>query len=158
MKQIDIGISDKDRQEVNRILGKTLADEYVLYTKIRNYHWNVTGPHFSEYHKLFADQYGALDGDIDEIAERIRSLGEKTPATLAEFLKASSIEEHPGTYPDAQTMASNLVSDNEAIIRSLRAGVESCVKYNDVGTADFLTGLLEKHEKTAWMLRSILEK
>jgi starvation-inducible DNA-binding protein len=158
MKQIDIGISDKDRQEVNRILGKRLADEYVLYTKIRNYHWNVAGPHFSEYHKLFADQYGALDADIDEIAERIRSLGEKTPATLAEFGKNSSIEEHPGSYPDAQTMLSNLVSDNEAIIRSLRDDVESCVKHNDAGTADFLTGLLEKHEKTAWMLRSILEK
>ncbi|HEX9844914.1 MAG TPA: DNA starvation/stationary phase protection protein [Candidatus Nitrosotenuis sp.] len=158
MKQIDIGISDKDRQEVNRILGKILADEYVLYTKIRNYHWNVVGPHFSEYHKLFADQYAALDGDIDEIAERIRSLGEKTPATLAEFGKTSSIEEHPGSYPDAQAMVSNLVADHESIIRTLRADVESCVKHSDVGTADFLTGLLEKHEKTAWMLRSVLEK
>lgn len=158
MKQIDIGISDKDRHEVNRILGKILADEYVLYTKVRNYHWNVAGPHFSEYHKLFADQYSALDGDIDEIAERIRSLGAKTPATLAEFRKTSSIEEHPGSYPDAQAMVSNLVADHEAIIRTLRPDVESCVKHNDVGTADFLTGLLEKHEKTAWMLRSVLEK
>jgi starvation-inducible DNA-binding protein len=158
MKQIDIGISDKDRQEINSILAKVLADEYVLYTKIRNYHWNVVGPHFSEYHRLFADQYTVLDGDIDEIAERIRSLGAKTPATLAEFAKTASIKEHPGSYPDAQAMVTNLVTDHEAIIRTLRADVESCVKYNDVGTADFLTGLLEKHEKTAWMLRSILEK
>ncbi|MEM3089841.1 MAG: DNA starvation/stationary phase protection protein [Candidatus Nitrosotenuis sp.] len=158
MSKINIGISDGDRVEVNKILSKVLADEYVLYTKTRNYHWNVVGPQFSEYHKLFSDQYEALDGDIDEIAERIRSLGAMTPATLAEFAKTSRLEEHPGVYPDASTMIANLLADHEAVIRTLRADVDSCVKHNDAGTADFLTGLLEKHEKTAWMLRSMLEK
>jgi starvation-inducible DNA-binding protein len=158
MNKINIGIADNDRAEVNKILSKVLADEYVLYTKTRNYHWNVIGPQFSEYHKLFSDQYEALDGDIDEIAERIRSLGAKTPATLAEFAKTSRLEEHPGVYPDAPTMISNLLADHESVIRTLRADVESCVKYNDAGTADFITGLLEKHEKTAWMLRAMLEK
>lgn len=158
MSKINIGISDGDRAEVNKILSKVLADEYVLYTKTRNYHWNVVGPQFSEYHKLFSDQYEALDSDIDEIAERIRSLGAMTPATLAEFAKTSRLEEHPGVYPDASTMIANLLADHEAVIRTLRADVDSCVKHNDAGTADFLTGLLEKHEKTAWMLRSMLEK
>lgn len=158
MSKINIGIADNNRAEVNKILSKVLADEYVLYTKTRNYHWNVIGPQFSEYHKLFSDQYEALDSDIDEIAERIRSLGAKTPATLAEFGKTARLQEHPGVYPDASTMISNLLQDHESVIRTLRSDVESCVKYNDAGTADFLTGLLEKHEKTAWMLRSILEK
>jgi starvation-inducible DNA-binding protein len=158
MKQVNIGIPEKDRAEISRILGKVLADEYVLYTKTRNYHWNVVGPHFSEYHKLFADQYETLDGDIDEIAERIRSLGAKTPATLVEFSKMSKLKEHPNNYPETQTMVSNLLADHETVIVTLRGDVESCVKHNDVGTADFLTGLLEKHEKTAWMLRSTLEK
>jgi len=156
-QQLSIGITDKAREEIVSILGKILADEYVLYTKTRNYHWNVVGPHFSEYHKLFAEQYGSLDDDIDEIAERIRSLGEKTPSTLVEFSKSSRIQEHPGAYQDALAMVSNLLSDHEAIIRALRSDIESCEKHGDAGTTDFLTGLLEKHEKTAWMLRSIVE-
>lgn len=158
MNQINIGISEGDRDQVVKVLTRLLADEYVLYTKAKNYHWNVVGPHFSDYHKLFSDQYEALDEDIDEIAERIRSLGAMTPATLAEFGKNARLSEHPGTFPDAQTMISNLLADNEAVIHTLRADVDLCTKHNDVGTADFLTGLLEKHEKTAWMLRSTLEK
>lgn len=158
MTKINIGISDSDRSHVIKVLEQVLADEYVLYTKTRNYHWNVEGPHFSEYHKLFGEQYAALDDDIDQIAERIRALGAKTPSTLAEFGKRSKIEEHPGVYPDAHTMISNLVADHESIISTLRNGVNVCVEHNDAGTADFVTGLMEKHEKTAWMLRSMLEK
>lgn len=158
MNKIDIGIADADRDQVVKILTKVLADQYVLYTKTRNYHWNVVGSDFSEYHKLFSDQYEALDADIDEVAERIRSLGAKTPSTLAEFGKTTRLQEHPGQYPDARTMIGNLLADHEAVIRTLRADVDACTKHNDVGTADFLTGLLEKHEKTAWMLRSIQEK
>jgi len=158
MNKIDIGISDQDRSQVVKILERVLADQYVLYTKTRNYHWNVVGPHFGDYHKLFSDQYVALDADIDEVAERIRSLGARTPATLVEFGKNARLSEHPGEYPDAPTMIANLAADHEAVVRMLREGVEACGKHNDAGTEDFLTGLMEKHEKTAWMLRSIAEK
>lgn len=159
MSTVNIGISDKDRQGVVDILGKLLADEYVLYTKTRNYHWNVVGPHFNDLHKFFEEQYNQLAGDVDEIAERIRSLGGKTPATLSEFLKNSRLDEHPGDYPNANAMVTNLVSDHEKIIQNLRTDLETCdTKYHDIGTNDFLTGLMEKHEKTAWMLRSVLEK
>lgn len=155
---MNIGIDDKNRDAVNSLLGKLLADEYVLYTKTRNYHWNVVGPHFSDYHKLFESQYDGLAEDIDEIAERIRSLGGKTAATLTEFVKNARLNEHPGEFPPADKMIANLVSDHESIIRTLRADITTCEDNNDAGTADYLTGLMEKHEKTAWMLRSILEK
>lgn len=159
MEKVSIGISQKDRQGVINLLEKILADQYVLYTKTRNYHWNVTGENFSEYHKLFENQYSALDEDIDDVAERIRSLGGMTPATLNEFSKMTRLKEHPGKYPKARVMIANLLADHEQIIQTLRKDIETCgSKYNDVGTEDFLTGLLEKHEKTAWMLRSILEK
>lgn len=158
MSQINIGIQEQDRKAVVQELAKILADAYVLYTKTRNYHWNVTGSDFSEYHKMFEEQYNEIDADIDEIAERIRALGQKTPATLAEFGKTTRLEEHPGQYPDAKTMIKNLVSDHESISRAIRESIEIVGnKHHDVGTEDFLTGLLEKHEKTAWMLRSILE-
>jgi starvation-inducible DNA-binding protein len=158
MSNTNIGISDQDREGVAGILSQLLADEYVLYTKTRNYHWNVVGPHFNDLHKFFEGQYNQLADDIDDIAERIRSLGSKTPATLSEFGKNSRLDEHPGEYPDANSMVSNLVSDHETIIKNLRTDLETCdVKYHDVGTNDFLTGLMEKHEKTAWMLRSTLE-
>ncbi|MEW6588688.1 MAG: Dps family protein [Thermoproteota archaeon] len=157
MNGINIGIADKQRKAVVGLLAKLLADEYVLYTKTRNYHWNVVGPHFNDLHKFFESQYGAIDSDIDEIAERIRSLGEKTPATLTEFVKNATIKEHP-EFPPADKMVSNLVADHESIIRTLREGISTCEQNNDAGTADFLTGLMEKHEKTAWMLRSVLEK
>ena len=153
----NIGISDENREGVVSILSKLLADEYVLYTKTRNYHWNVVGPHFNDLHKFFEEQYNQLSDDVDEIAERIRSLGGKTPATLNEFVKNSRLDEHPGEFPDANSMVSNLVADHETTIRNLRTDLETCdTKYQDTGTNDFLTGLMEKHEKTAWMLRSVL--
>lgn len=158
MTGINIGIADKNRQAIVKHLSELLADEYVLYTKTRNYHWNIIGPHFNDLHKFFESQYDGLDGDIDEIAERIRALGEKTSATLAEFVKNARIKEHPGEYPSADKMVSNLVSDHEGLIQTLRTYVSVCEENNDAGTADFLTGLMEKHEKTAWMLRSVLEK
>ena len=158
MSEISIGITEKNRQAVTGLLSRLLADEYVLYTKTRNYHWNVVGPHFNDLHKFFESQYDAIDADIDEIAERIRSLGAKTAATLVEFVKNSRIKESPGDYPSADKMVSNLVADHEALIQTLRSDITTCEENNDAGTADFLTGLMEKHEKTAWMLRSVLEK
>ena len=156
-KQAQIGITEQDREAVTEILTKALADEYVLYTKTRSYHWNVVGPHFNDLHKFFEEQYDQTAEDIDEIAERIRALGSKTVSTMTEFLQQTRLEEHPGKYPDSKSMVANLVSDHETIIRELRQDIVSCNKHNDVGTEDFLTGMLEKHEKTAWMLRSVLE-
>lgn len=158
MTAINIGIADQNRQAVIGLLTKLLADEYVLYTKTRNYHWNVVGSHFNDYHKLFESQYDSIDEDIDEIAERIRSLGGKTPATLSEFVKNSGLKEHPGEFPSSDKMVSDLVADHERVIQTLREDITASENNNDAGTADFLTGLMESHEKTAWMLRSVLEK
>lgn len=120
MKQTNIGITEENRQSVAGILDSILSDEYVLYTKTRNYHWNVVGPHFSDYHKIFEEQYEGLSDDIDEIAERIRALGFKVSSSLSEFQKNSQIKEHPGAYPDANTMVSNLLNDHESVIQTIR--------------------------------------
>ncbi len=154
----DIGISEKNRSAAVSILNAVLADEYVLYTKTRNYHWNVTGTHFSEYHKFFEAQYEALDEMIDEVAERARSLGGRALGTLKEFLKVARLKEEPGEVPAIKGMALSLLEDHEEVINLLREDLVSCAeRYKDAGTSDFLTGLMEKHEKMAWMLRSMLE-
>ena len=159
MKQANIGMSEQNRQSTVGILENLLADEYVLYTKTRNYHWNVVGLHFNDYHKAFEEQYDGLSGDIDEVAERIRALGFKVPSSLSEFQKNSQLGEEPGKYPNAVTMATKLLADHETVIQFIREKIpEIGGKYGDVGTEDFLTSLMEKHEKTAWMLRSILEE
>jgi starvation-inducible DNA-binding protein len=156
---VNIGISDGNRRGVNQILNDLLADQYVLYTKTRNYHWNVTGMQFNDLHKFFESQYATLDLSIDAVAERIRSLGGMSAATLAEFSKNSRLKEHPAKHPDAKAMISNLLADHESTIRNLRKDIDACdKKYCDAGTADFLTGLMEDHEKMAWMLRAFLDK
>src|SRR6266478_3255125 len=104
----NLGINDKDRAGVVKILNALLADEYVLYTKTRNYHWNVVGPQFNDLHKFFEAQYEELDGFVDEVAERIRQLGAPSPGTLAEFTKASRLKEHPGQHPEAKSMVTAL--------------------------------------------------
>jgi starvation-inducible DNA-binding protein len=155
----NVGLSESNRDSVVRILNNLLADEYVLYTKTRNYHWNVVGPQFNDLHKFFQEQYEALDEMVDEVAERARSLGGKAYGTLAEFSQHSRLKEQPGKQPAAATMVANLQADHEAMVRTLRADLETVMeKHNDAGTNDFLTGLMEKHEKMAWMLRSFNEK
>jgi starvation-inducible DNA-binding protein len=155
---LNLGISDKDRSGVVKILNTLLADEYVLYTKTRNYHWNVVGPQFNDLHKFFGEQYEQLDDFVDDVAERARQLGGHAVATLTEFAEESRLKEHPGQYPSAEEMLENLLADHEAIIRQLRTDAEAVVeKYHDSGTNDFLVGLMENHEKMAWMLRSFLE-
>ena len=154
----NIGIKDQDRQAVIKILNTLLSDEFVLYTKTRNYHWNVTGPHFHDYHKFFEAQYEELDEVIDEVAERARALGGPASGSLAEFLKQTRLAEEDAAAVDAKGMVASLLNDHEAIVRSLRKDLETCqTKHHDAGTADFLTGLMEKHEKTAWMLRATAE-
>ena len=154
----NIGITDDHREGVQKILETLLADEYVLYTKTRNYHWNVVGPQFNDLHKFFESQYDALNDVVDEVAERARTLGGHAIGTLAEFVKQARLKEHPGQYPDASKMIANLVADHEALVRTLRADLATAMdKFGDAGTSDFLTGLMEKHEKMAWMLRAFLE-
>jgi len=152
---MNIGIRDKNRKAVVGILNRILADEYVLYTKTRNYHWNVKGPHFSELHKFFESQYKELDEIIDETAERARSLGGDSFGTLKEFLAETRLTEKPGDDPEEKKMIANLSADHETLIRQLREDLEACADtYQDMGTSDYLTGLMERHEKMAWMLRS----
>jgi len=154
----NIGIPDGNRQGTIALLNTLLADEYMLYTKTRNYHWNVTGLQFNDLHKFFETQYEALDDIVDEVAERARSLGGRAAGTLEEFRKTARLGEDPGRVPAARDMLAGLLADHEAPTRSLRADVDTVTdKYRDTGTADFLTGLLEQHEKMAWMLRSFLE-
>ncbi len=156
--KLNIGLSDKDRGGVIQILNALLSDEYVLYTKTRNYHWNVVGPQFNDLHKFFESQYEALDDIVDEVAERARSLGGRAAGTLAEFLQLARLKELPKQDREAREMISDLLNDHEAIIRTLRVDLETAAdRYHDIGTNDFLTGLMERHEKMAWMLRAFLE-
>ena len=153
-----IGLSDASRNGVLKLLAPLLADEYVLYTKTRNYHWNVVGPQFNDLHKFFEAQYEELDDFVDDVAERIRQLGGKSPGTLAEFSKTTRLKEHPGQRPNARGMLTALLADHEAVIKTLRADLATAMdKFGDAGTNDFLTGLMEKHEKMGWMLRAFLE-
>lgn len=154
----NLGIADKDRDGVVQLLTGVLADEYLLYTKARNYHWNVLGLQFNDLHKFFQSQYEELNHIVDDVAERVRTLGGKAIGTLEEFLKHTRLKEEPGSYPDASGMLSNLLADHESVIRQLRQDLELCAEsYKDMGTSDFLTGLMEKHEKMAWMLRAFLK-
>lgn len=157
--QANIGLTPEQVENVHTILRRVLSDEYVLYTKTRNYHWNVTGMHFQALHEMFQEQYEALETVIDDTAERIRTIGPFAIGTLDEFSEFTTLSEQPGVYPDAVTMIGNLAGDHEQLIRNLRQDVDDCTdKYHDMGTADFLTGLMEQHEKTAWMLRSLVDK
>ena len=157
-ENIDIGIEAENRKEVVGILNILLADEYLLFTKTRNYHWNVVGKDFKERHEFFQEQYEKLDGMIDEIAERTRQLGGATVATMNEFMRITNLKENPGEYPSDLKMISNLLMDHESTIKYLRKSAAKCdEEYNDMGTNDFLIGLMEIHEKMAWMLRTHLD-
>jgi starvation-inducible DNA-binding protein len=154
----NLGLTDSQRAGAVALLQPLLADEYVLYTKTRNYHWNVTGPHFNHLHKFFESQYEALDARIDEIAEFIRALGEKSPGSLAQFLRDTRLPEAGPEPISAAQMIAALLADHEAIIARLRQDVDTAGnQYHAADVADFLTGLLEEHAKMAWMLRSHLE-
>lgn len=150
----DIGISEKNLQAVTGILSNVLADATVLYSKTRKFHWNVKGESFMELHKLFEGQYNQLEEAIDEIAERINKLGKPVIGTLKEFLQLASLKEVPGKYPGKNEMLKELLGDHEIVIKTLRKNIDDCNdKFKDAGTADFLTGLMEKHETIAWTLR-----
>ncbi|RZK46414.1 MAG: DNA starvation/stationary phase protection protein [Pedobacter sp.] len=151
---VNIGISEKNRQAVALELNKLLADEHILYNKTRNYHWSIEGPSFMEFHKLYEAQYTALAETIDQIAERIRTIGHFAEGRLKELLKLASLEEPEAPTEQAEQIK-NLEADHETIIKRLRKLIKDFdEKYKDAGSSDFVTGLLKQHEKMAWMLRS----
>lgn len=152
----NIGITGEHLETINAKLSTLLANEHVLYVKTRNFHWNVTGPNFSSLHLLFEGQYTATALNIDLIAERIRTLGFPATGTMAEFLQTATLKEAQGK-PKATEMVQALLADHENIAASIRETLEAIAGANDDATVDMLTGLLEQHEKTAWMLRSYLE-
>jgi len=153
---IDIGISSDDRRKIVRGLSELLADSYTLYLMTHNFHWNVTGPQFNSLHLMFMAQYTEQWTALDLIAERIRALGYPSPGTYKEFVKLASIKEVDGV-PSANDMIRHLVSAQEATARTARKLFPVVDAANDQPTADLLTQRLEVHEKTAWMLRSLLE-
>ena len=154
--QIDIGISEKDRARIAEGLSRLLADNYTLYLQTHNFHWNVKGPMFQTLHLMFMDQYNELWLALDLIAERIRALGFPAPGTYAELTRLTSIRESEGV-PEATEMVRVLVRGHEAVARTARKIFPAVEKASDEPTADLLTQRLQVHEKTAWMLRSLLE-
>jgi starvation-inducible DNA-binding protein len=153
--KIDIGISPEQRKQIADGLSRLLADSYTLYLKTHNYHWNVTGPQFNTLHLMFEEQYTELATAVDEIAERIRALGEPAPGSYTAFAKLTSIEEEE-QVPDAETMIQQLVIGQETVVRTARELFPLVEDAADEPTADLLTQRLQVHEKTAWMLRSML--
>ena len=152
---INIGIEENARKEIVDGLSKLLADSYSLYLKTHNFHWNVTGPMFQTLHLMFEGHYIELATAVDVVAERIRSLGEYAPGSYSQFSKLSEIKEST-SVPEAQEMIKQLVEDHETVIRTARSIFPVVEKANDESTADLLTQRMQIHEKTAWMLRSLL--
>ncbi|MFC4263342.1 Dps family protein [Ferruginibacter yonginensis] len=153
----NIGISDAHLKKLTTMLTAVLADGMMIYIKTRKFHWNVSGESFMEYHKLFEEHYKQLETSIDEIAERVSKLGAMAIGTTTEFASASQIKETPGKNPTSKEMVKELLKDHETVIQTLRKNIEECDdKLKDVGTADFLTGLMEAHETLAWTLRRYL--
>jgi len=152
-----IGITDSNRLAVSTALGKLLADEFILYTKTRNAHWNVEGPDFHSMHLFFESQYEELDEIMDGVAERIRMLGHYAPATLKEFLQLTHLSEKSGSANNSAGFIKELLEDHESVIIFIRENITPFAsKYDDAGTSDYITGLMETHEKLAWMLRAHL--
>lgn len=153
----NIGISEQNTRAVAEILNKVLADEHVLYMKTRNYHWNIEGKSFLELHKFYEGQYKELEEIIDLIAERIRYIGHYAEGRLKDFLKITHLAEEEYTNEQTKQMQ-NLLRDHESIIISIREKIDAInEEYKDAGTADFITGIMEQHEKMAWFIRSYLK-
>jgi len=155
--QTEIGIKPANSAEVANSLNRLLADEHVLYIKTRNAHWNVEGPDFLSIHRFFEEQYKQLEGIIDDVAERVRTIGHYAEATLEKFLQETHLSEQSREKNDSAGFIRALLDDHDSIIIHLREDVDRFTnEWKDVGTADFITGLLETHEKMAWMLRAHL--
>ena len=153
--EINIGIAEQDRQNIAQGLSRLLADSYTLYVKTHNYHWNVTGPLFNTLHQMFEDQYTELATAVDEIAERIRALGEPAPGSYKAFAALTEIEVEDGVH-DAEEMIRQLLRGQETVARTARSVIGAAEAANDEPTADLLTQRMQVHEKNAWMLRSMV--
>jgi len=153
--QIDIGIAEGDRKAIADGLGRVLADTFALYMKTHSFHWNVTGPMFNTLHDMFMQQYTELWNALDEIAERIRALGFPAPGSFSQYAELTTIREET-SVPQAEDMIRQLVEGHEAVARTARKVFPTAETANDQPTADLLTQRLQIHEKTAWMLRSLL--
>ena len=158
MAKINIGISEEDRGSIAGGLSRLLADTYTLYLTTHNFHWNVTGPMFNTLHAMFMQQYTELWNAVDPIAERVRALGHPAPGSYQQFASPSSLKDAPQTPPKAHEMIRILVEGHEGVARTARSVFPLAEKASDQPTADLLTQRLDVHEKTAWMLRSLLEK
>ncbi|MCB9658074.1 MAG: Dps family protein [Polyangiales bacterium] len=154
--KIDIGIEAAKREEIANGLSRVLADSYTLYLKTHNFHWNVTGPMFQTLHLMFETQYNELALAVDLVAERIRALGLPAPGTYRQFIELSSIKEEDGV-PKASDMITKLVDGHETVARTAREVFKTAESVSDQPTCDLLTQRMQVHEKTAWMLRSLLE-
>lgn len=155
----NIGIEAENRANVAHELSKLLADEFVLYTKTRKAHWNVEGADFYAQHKFFEDQYTQLDDVMDDVAERIRAVGHYAPATLKEYLELTHLSEKAHGDNSSLSLINDLLADHESIIQFIRSNINRFANdWNDAGSGDFITGLIEVHEKMAWMLRTHLPK
>lgn len=155
---IDIGISAEDRAAIAQGLSRLMADTYTLYLTTHNFHWNVTGPMFNTLHRMFMEQYTELWNAVDPIAERIRALGRSAPGSYAQFASIASIADAPATPPKALEMIKLLHHGHERVARTAREVFPLAARADDQPTADLLTQRLDIHEKTAWMLRSLLEE
>lgn len=155
--EINIGMTETQRKTIADGLAKVLADTYTLYLKTHNYHWNVEGEMFRTLHLMFEEQYTELATAVDEIAERIRALGFMAPGSYSEFAQLTEVKEGKGNT-DAKTMIRELVEGQETVARTCRRLFDAVEEANDQPTADLLTVRMQLHEKTAWMLRSLLEK
>ena len=153
--QINVGISEADRESIAAGLSRLLADSYTLCLKTHNYHWNVTGPQFNTLHQMFEGQYTELAAAVDEIAERIRALGVRAPGSYSEYARLTSIEEGTGEET-AEEMVRQLAVGQETVVRTAREAFPAADAANDEPTADLLTQRMQIHEKNAWMLRSML--
>lgn len=153
----NIGIPDKNREAVAALLNLLLSDEHIVYTKTRNYHWNYEGDNFMEIHKFLEGQYDELAEIIDEVAERIRMIGHFPEGRMKDFLRLTRLQEQDYTT-DQKEQLSNLLADHESIIISIRKAIPKIDEtYKDAGTTDFVTGIMQQHEKMAWMIRSYLK-
>ncbi|MVM41818.1 DNA starvation/stationary phase protection protein [Spirosoma sp. HMF3257] len=153
-----IGISAENREVVAHQLAILLADEFVLYTKTLNAHWNLEGMDFHSVHLYFEELYTQSAQIVDDVAERIRQLGHYAPATLKNFLQLTHLTEQDEDGNDSRSLIKKLLSDHESIIAFIRGNIDEFAEaHKDAGTSDYITGLMEKHEKTAWMLRAHLK-
>lgn len=153
--QQNIGIDSSDRQAIAQALSKVLADTYTLYLKTHNFHWNVTGPRFRDLHLMFEEQYTELAIAVDDIAERIRTLGHTAPGTYAQYAELTAIKEND-TIPSAADMVQILTEDNETVVRTLRDALTTAGEGNDESSVSLISDRMVSHEKTAWMLRSLM--